>query len=144
MISKNIYFVQKGNITELSANQVTIEQIGGKAIGLFDVPDAWSVPFFIVSKEMFSEYLEDNDISRIQPYIDNILKVIKTLKFSNRIILRSSAVDEGMSERGRFDSVETCVDNLDNSLLSLLERLKWYAHNRTTINRTSVYWTHVK
>lgn len=124
MIERNIYFVQKDKITELGPDQVSLEKIGGKALGLCDVPVAWSVPFFVVSKEMLSEYAANNDRSNFQPYIDNIIKTIDVLKIDGGVILRSSAIDEGMNERGRFDSIETSVDNLEDSLFDLLDILK--------------------
>ncbi len=124
MIARNIYFVQKDKVTELGPDQLALETIGGKALGLCDVPIAWSVPFFVVSKEMLSEYADNNDRLSLQPYIDNIKKTIDILQFDGGVILRSSAIDEGMSERGRFDSVETSIDNLEKSLFGLLDVLK--------------------
>lgn len=124
MIENYIYLVEKKNIVKLDTDLITIDMIGGKALGLCQIPSAWSVPFFIISKELFAEYASNEDKSIIYSYIENIKSVIDLLALKNRIILRSSAVNEGMKERGRFCSVESNIDNLATSLLELLDNLK--------------------
>lgn len=124
MIERNIYFIKKDGITELGPDQITIDEVGGKAVGLCYIPIAWSVPFFVVSKELLNDYSSNSDQQAIAPYVDNIKKVLEFLNIDGDIILRSSAVNEGMKERGRFDSVETSVENLGNSLIQLLDILK--------------------
>ncbi len=123
MIKRTIYLVQKNKKIELGADQLTIENIGGKAMGLCQIPVAWSVPFFIVSQELYSEYNSNKDKSVIKPYIKPIKDVIQYLKIGDEVILRSSAVNEGMKERGSFDSVQTSINNIESSLLELLDKL---------------------
>lgn len=124
MIERDIYFVKKDGITKLDTDQITIDAVGGKAVGLCYVPIAWSVPFFVVSKELLNDYISNPEESTIATYVDNIKKVLEILNIEGDIIIRSSAVDEGMKERGRFDSIEASVENLENALIQLLAILK--------------------
>lgn len=124
MIERNIYFVKKDDIIKLGSDQVTIDEVGGKALGLCYIPIAWSVPFFVVSRELLDDYILSSDQQMIVSYVDKIKKVLEILNIKGDIILRSSAINEGMKERGRFDSVETNIENLANSLVRLLEILK--------------------
>ena len=124
MIERNIYFIKKDGITKLGPDQITIDEVGGKAVGLCYIPIAWSVPFFVVSKELLNDYISNSDQQTIDTYVDNIKTVLEILNIDGDIILRSSAVNEGMKERGRFDSVETSVEDLGNSLIQLLDILK--------------------
>lgn len=124
MTNNDIYLVEKENIIKLGSDQQNAQIIGGKALGLCQVPRAWSVPFFIISKDLYAEYILTTDETIIENYIDSIKKVIDILNIGDAIILRSSAVNEGMAERGKFESIETTVDNLKNSLKELLDNLK--------------------
>lgn len=124
MIENYIYLVEKKNILKLCTNQITVDVIGCKALGLCQIPSIWTVPFFVISKELFAEYALNKDTSTIYNYIENIKSVIKLLDIKKHIILRSSAVNEGMKERGKFYSVESNLDNLATSLLELLENIK--------------------
>ena len=124
MIENNIYLVKKDNVVELDTDQVAVETIGAKAFGLCQIPTAWSVPFFVISKELFEEYVLYANKNTLKKYIENIKLTIEYLGIEKHIILRSSAVNEGMDERGRFDSIETNVDNLENALIELLNKLK--------------------
>ena len=124
MFKQRIYLIQKNKITELEAKDLTLDTIGGKAMGLCEIPNAWSVPFFIVSKDLFSEYIATNSSSVVSPYVNKIKDVINILGLNGNIILRSSAIDEGMEERGKFDSIETNINSIEDHLFDLLERLK--------------------
>lgn len=124
MTNNDIYLVEKENIIKLGSDQQNAQVIGGKALGLCQVPCAWSVPFFIISKDLYAEYILTNDETIIDNYIDNIKEVIDILNIEDGIILRSSAVNEGMKERGKFDSIETTACNLKKSLKELLDNLK--------------------
>ncbi len=124
MIHNYIYLVNKDNVVKLEADQITVESVGGKAYGLLQVPQAWSAPFFVISKQLFSEYVETNDKNVINAYSNNIRKCLDMLEMGKNIIIRSSAVNEGMSERGKFDSKEANVDNFELEIAKLLEKLK--------------------
>lgn len=129
MQGNSIFFVEKCNIIKLETNQLTAEKIGGKALGLCQIPSAWSIPFFVISKEMFAEYILYEDKTIISEYMKNIESCVKALNLDGYIILRSSAVDEGMKERGKFDSIVTHVDDFEDALGKLLDKLKVIPNN---------------
>lgn len=129
MQGNSIYFVERYNIVKLDAIQLTAERIGGKALGLCQIPSAWSIPFFIISKEMFAEYIIYEDKTIISEYMKNIKSCFELLDLEGDIILRSSAVDEGMKERGKYESVITHIDNFEEALGKLLDKLKVIPNN---------------
>lgn len=129
MVKNSVYLVEKDSVFQLDADHVTVETIGGKALGLCLIPAAWSAPFFIISKDMFAEYILNEDVAIINKYMYNIKSVLETLDIKGRIILRSTAVNEGMKERGRFESVETSVDDIESALGDLLFKLKNIPNN---------------
>lgn len=125
MLNKTIYLVEKNFIRELEVDQVTVGLVGAKAFGLCQIPSAWSAPFFVISQTLFSDYLEAKDKDVFDSYIDNILSCIKLLGFSNNtLILRSSAVNEGMKERGQYDSIVATETELKQRLIELFKKIE--------------------
>ncbi len=124
MLENAIYLAGKNRIIKLESEQQNVQTIGGKALGLCQVPCLWSLPFFVISKDLFAEYVLCNDPTIVDNYMHNINTIIDILDMKGKLILRSSGVNEGMNERGKFDSVETTKDELSNSLIKLLDILK--------------------
>lgn len=124
MENNTILLINKEKIEKIYIGQATVDAIGGKALGLCKIPQAWSVPFFVISKELFWEYVSNNTESIVDEYIPNILFALDNLKIRENVILRSSAVNEGMIERGRFESVNTTVKEIKSGLVQLLNKLK--------------------
>ena len=124
MESETLLLVYKEKIEKFDIDQATVETIGGKALGLCKIPQAWSVPFCVISKDLYLEYVSNGSELIVDEYIPNILSALDNLNIRENVILRSSAVNEGMIERGRFESVNTTVEDIKVGLVQLLNKLK--------------------
>ncbi len=120
-----IILVEKETIKEIKSHLIDINDVGAKTIGLCQIPSKWTLPFFVVSTNLFNECLNNtNSIDEIiQAYISNIKKSLILLGISGSIIIRSSAVNEGMQERGKFESIESTCENIEIDIKKLITNL---------------------
>lgn len=120
-----LWIVQKDKIDKRESSEVCVEEIGQKALGLCRVPSAWTLPFFVVSSEMFLDVCnnKEKEFSVIEPYMDNILRAVKCLHLGDFLIIRSSGIKEGMSERGKYESIIADKNNLKAKILELIAKL---------------------
>ena len=98
----------------IDANMVQATQIGKKGLGLLKIPSPWSIPFIAIDSSVFSDYINAQDVSEKKGLLQNVatylsieLKQVGVFE-DDTIIIRSSGVEEGMTERGLYDS-KTCV-----------------------------------
>ena len=56
-ISSVLWVAQEG-IEVLKPEYVTIERVGEKAFGLSALPAKWTLPFFVISDQLFDDYIE--------------------------------------------------------------------------------------
>ena len=54
-INKTIY-VEKSGVREIDSKDVSIDIVGQKAFGLSCVFKPWTLPYFVISAELFNEY----------------------------------------------------------------------------------------
>lgn len=119
-----IWIVKKDEIKKLSVNQVSVEEIGQKAWGLCFMPKAWTRPFFVVDKDFFLNVSQGSNNRVVQQYMERIVYTIRELNLGENLIIRSSGIKEGMSERGRYESKECNLNNLEQKLMELINILK--------------------
>mgnify|MGYP004621407397 FL=1 len=55
----NLVFVKRTEVKEIQANEITAKVVGEKAFGLTTLPAKWTLPFFVVSQELFKMCSED-------------------------------------------------------------------------------------
>ena len=120
-----IWIVKKTGIEEKEFDQITAEEVGQKTLGLCCVPSAWTLPFFVIVKDLFLEISnsEKNKQKIMKSYISNILYAIDNLKLGDNLIVRSSGTKEGMAERGKYESVVSDKINIENKILELINLL---------------------
>ena len=53
-----LWIVTKHEILQKEQNEVCPEEIGQKALGLCRVPYAWTLPFFVITKDLFKNILD--------------------------------------------------------------------------------------
>ena len=107
-ISSVLWVAQEG-IEVLKPEYVTIERVGEKAFGLSALPAKWTLPFFVISDQLFDDYIEKNDIRGLTSKWDDLVNSAAThcgISPEDQIIVRSNARVEGLEERGKFISVE--------------------------------------
>lgn len=109
----------------LRATEISPELIGFKAFGLAHVPQAWSLPFFVISGEFFAGIVGLTQESRAN-YLRKWCLMVQgeakdTLNCSRNddLIVRSSGCAEGLSERGKFHSESGKFEDLERILSDL-------------------------
>ena len=98
--------------------------MGEKAFGLSCIPNKWTLPFIVLSKEFVSNK------KLITMLNDEIVKALKNINISSpndHIIIRSSGCFEGLSERGQLYS-SSC--NLDNFIEEFHKLIDIYSHDQ--------------
>lgn len=108
----NLVFVKRTEVKEIQANEITAKVVGEKAFGLTTLPAKWTLPFFVVSQELFkmcSEDKKDGCWERLEnEWKDKIEKAAQMCGIFSEddVIVRSNACVEGLWERGKYSSVE--------------------------------------
>ena len=123
-----LFFVSPEGSTEIPAKSIIPEQVGEKAFGLSCLPKAWTLPFIVVSDELFTFYKSSNETNReliTNCWADQIIRTMLTIGIEeqDQIIVRSSGCSEGFKERGKFHSVKGTLKNVDQPLAQCLEQL---------------------
>lgn len=121
-----LIIVKKNGIQQIEKNEIKAEDIGQKALGLCHVPDAWTLPFLVIAKDMLVDIYNDkaqDPQSVVKTYMPNILLGIEQMKLGDNLIIRSSGVKEGMIERGKYESLESNIAGLEHNLLKLISLL---------------------
>ena len=122
MDKKSIYLIDEHDIIKIDKKEITIDNLGGKALGLCDIPGPWALPFFVISKNLYDNYKKEKSEEVLKTYIEKVKSVVEKLAW-NSIIIRSSAVNEGMEERGNYESEITTKDNIEYAIRNLLNKL---------------------
>lgn len=121
-----LLIVKKNEIQEKEVNNLNVEDIGQKAFGLCHVPCAWTLPFLVITKDLFMDIYSDkqqNSRLIVEQYMPNIMLAIDRLGLGDYLIIRSSGVKEGMTERGKYESLESDRINLKYNILKLVNLL---------------------
>jgi predicted house-cleaning noncanonical NTP pyrophosphatase (MazG superfamily) len=100
-------------------------QFGRKAAGLMEIPNAWTLPYFIVSSEFIGAcriVSKKKRISLIGLWVDALRKGIQDiLQDPPLIIIRSSGKRENIDARGRYSSKISELKNLKSDILRYVE-----------------------
>lgn len=99
----------KSGVETIDAEQICIERVGEKAFGLASLPAKWTLPFFVISDELFDDYTKAgtaNDLMTAWGYAISLAAAQCKIELDDQIIVRSNAHSEGLEDRGKFISVE--------------------------------------
>lgn len=120
-----LWIVTRNEILQKEQDEVCPEEIGQKALGLCRVPYAWTPPFFVITKDLFKNILDrPQDLALIiKCYMSNILLAVDELKLGDDLIIRSSGTKEGMAERGKYESISSNRENLEENIQKLITLL---------------------
>ena len=124
----SVLYVSKDSYRTITPSAVKAEQIGEKAFGLTCLPKSWTLPFFVISNELLSEYIASSELIEAESlgrWHDNISKAISAIGIheEDSIIIRSSGCTEGLAERGKFHSVNGMLTDLFKCLGTCLHKL---------------------
>ena len=103
-----IRLITSHSAKSIDANVAQATQIGKKGLGLLEIPSPWSIPFVAIDSSVFNDYINIQDVSEKKELLQNVAKYLSMeLKESgifddDTIIIRSSGVKEGITERGLY------------------------------------------
>lgn len=105
----SLLWVASSGIEVIGAEEVTLDCVGEKAFGLATLPAKWTLPFFVISDELFDDYVGSRNTDYLFPlkkWSDVISSAAQRCGISpdDLIIVRSNAHSEGLEDRGRFVS----------------------------------------
>jgi predicted house-cleaning noncanonical NTP pyrophosphatase (MazG superfamily) len=85
------------------------EKIGRKALGLIRIPSPWRPPFFVLPAGVFQAWREQDAGNRAATLQDATAKILDACtrfgpEWSAGVMLRSSAVNETLLDRGAYES----------------------------------------
>lgn len=120
-----IQVIDRKGIFEYQEKDITEEMAGRKAVGLLQVPFAWRLPFFVIHQNVAESYIKgtQSEQSRLISVISaRIRECIRSWNLGEKeyIIIRSSGKEEGMSERGKYDSKECEISAVEGTIEKLL------------------------
>ena len=124
----NILLVHKDKIIELLPDQVSTELVGEKAFGLACIPSLWTLPFFVVSRELVAS-ASKMDHSQLHLLIAEwFLELTFALKRTGldneaHLTLRSSGINESIQNRGKFHTKIARSNKLADDLISWLVQI---------------------
>ena len=123
-IARSVCIVRKTGIEILNDNDVSMNEVGAKAFGLSMVPPAWTLPFFVISTEMYEMYISGIDLSGI--WYKHIINAMEHMHFNrNQIIyVRSNMCEEGLGARGKFESYFCNKEELFETIKRYFDSLK--------------------
>ena len=123
---KNIVFVDKHGSRLLDSSEILIDKVGAKAFGLSLIPEKWTVPFFVVSTDLFKDYCENQNINNIKAtWFEKIVCAAKlaNVDLSIELFLRSNVCSEHMSSRGSLKSYECVLESLFSVIKEYFDEL---------------------
>lgn len=121
-----LYLISLNKLVLLAPSEITIEKVGHKAFGLSTIPCIWTPPFCVIDHALAFKIvtqklsLNDLELSNI-PWFAN-------LPLTQEFILRSSATNETMDERGHLVSKNTLLNEIPNTLEECLNETDGHAH----------------
>lgn len=104
-----VVWVTQTGIEIINAKKVTKGFVGEKAFGLASLPAKWTLPFFVISDKLFDDYVEKTEFENLASEWKTAVAAAAThcdISPDDQIIVRSNDRSEGLTERGKYISVE--------------------------------------
>ena len=113
-----VHIVNEVSHSTVNADSINATIIGQKAKGLLSIPVPWRLPFLCVSSEVFDSYCKAKKPHDKQCIIKKVSEQLRVALpcigiRSEDIIIRSSGVEEGMSDRGRYESTTSSLADVE-------------------------------
>lgn len=121
----SVIIVNKESIVDKTIDSLNIENIiGQKAYGLCLMPWAWTLPFFVIDNALVKDVLDNNlDGPSLLKCVDNIKQACRQLGIEEELIIRSSGIKEGMSERGQYESQVGSINTIMEDIKELIKKI---------------------
>lgn len=114
----SVLLVSKTFFRTLSLDQISCELIGGKAYGLTCIPPQWTLPFVVIEEQLYIDWKGAEDLHKrsvIRSWKSSILQACSkaNIPTTSNIIIRSSGIIEGLSDRGEYYSEHGSQNDLE-------------------------------
>jgi len=117
-----------GSWETLDIKKLNVDFIGGKAMGLFNIPKKWTHPFLVFTKSFYDSWLKNPDVKYLINNFSKIDRDVFLFFLSNivtndsQIFIRSNSPFEDISIRGKYQSivVSNSVDLISEKIFTLL------------------------
>ena len=127
VIPNSLCMVFKDRVEILTGDKINKEIVGAKAYGLSTIPSVWTLPFFVISSEMYEMYISIQNIETLEmAWYARIIEAMRIIHFdfSQNIFLRSNMCTEELSERGQFESYECSIDELFETIKIYFKKIR--------------------
>jgi predicted house-cleaning noncanonical NTP pyrophosphatase (MazG superfamily) len=122
-----LVFVSESKVVKLPLNAISFEIVGQKTFGLTSLPEAWTLPFFGISAELFKFYESTprNRRKLLDQWVEPISEAARLVGIapSDEILIRSSGSGEGIGARGKFYTTAGTLADIQTPLVNCLEKL---------------------
>lgn len=108
----SIGIIEANKYSVISPDQITPEKVGLKAYGLSSIPSIWTLPFFVVSNNNNNKITILNEVVEMHGFNKH-----------QKLIVRSSGVDESINDRGSLESKVCSPDKILETISKLQEEL---------------------
>lgn len=128
-VKESNYILVPSGRTPPSERRHEIHLIGAKAAGLATLPPHWTPPFFVVSADLYRAWEAADEIGRRETLTQVCIAIQTRCEttlaggWNNGVVLRSSAVNETMNERGAYESREIPADFGPDALRHSIEKI---------------------
>jgi len=125
----SITYVSSKGVESLPPESLMISTVGEKALGLSCLPKKWTLPFIVISNELIEKYKESDGETKdklLRLWGHNIINAAKSvgIEDNNSIIVRSSALSEGLKERGKYYSEQSLLKDIYTPLVKCMDNIK--------------------
>lgn len=127
LIPKSLCMVSKDSVEILKDDEIKKEKVGAKAYGLSAIPSIWTLPFFVISSEMYEMYISCQNIEDIEKsWKTSIFQAMHDMQFdfSQNLFLRSNMCIEDLTVRGQYESYECSISDLFATIKIYFDNIK--------------------
>jgi len=120
----SIVVVEKTGPKVIQKEDISINLVGEKGFGLSCLPERWTLPFYIINDDLYDIINSDKDIEvAINSWISSLYSAASLVNFESdeKIIIRSSALNESIEDKGKFYSVTGNLKDLTTYLRRFFE-----------------------
>ncbi|HPH05802.1 MAG TPA: nucleoside triphosphate pyrophosphohydrolase [Methylotenera sp.] len=111
-----VHLLTSEKLIKLPIGSIFVDQIGQKAFGLSCIPHEWTPSFCVISHSAAIEISSKPEILQHLKQLD----WFKSLQPTDHVMIRSSAINETIGERGQLISEQTTVNDLQKTLTKCL------------------------
>lgn len=123
---QTLYLISASKLIILESTEITIDKVGHKAFGLSTIPPAWTPPFCVINYDAALKIVNEN--LQLDKLGSKNIPWLAKLPHDQEFILRSSATNETMDERGRLVSKTTRLNEIPIILEACLNDTKENPH----------------